>query len=151
MASMNKVILMGNLTRDPEVRYTQGGTAVVEFGIATNRKYKGGDGSMQEEVFFGDITAWGRMAENIGQYLTKGRPVLVEGYLKLDQWETDDGQKRSKVKIIAQNVQFLGSGGGEGGNGRRSGGTTQRGGGGGGGTTTRGGDDGDMDLDDIPF
>ena len=162
MASLNKVMLIGNLTRDPELRYTPGGAAVCEFGLACNRKWKGGDGQMQEEVFFGDVTAWGKMGENIAEYMSKGRPIFVEGYLKLDQWEKD-GEKRSKVKIVALNVQFLGSGGGEGGGGggggqrsagttgRSAGGTTQRGGGD---TVSRGGDerpDDDFNMDDVPF
>jgi single-strand DNA-binding protein len=135
MASINRVFLMGNLTRDPELRYTPGGSAVTEIGLAVNRRYKAQSGEMQEETTFVDITVWGRQAENVNQYLSKGRPVFVEGRLQLDSWETQDGQKRSKLKVVADNVQFLGSrsdgGGGQGGGSQGGGG--QRGGQGGGG------------------
>jgi len=119
-ASLNKVLLMGNLTRDPEVKYTPKGTAVGDLAIAINDSYKAQDGSIKETVTYVDIEVWGRTAENCKQYLTKGRPVFVEGQLRLDQWE-QDGQKRSKLKVRALSVQFLGSpsGGGQGG---RSGG-----------------------------
>lgn len=106
MASYNKVILMGNLTRDPEIRFTPAGTAVASFALAVNRKYKQGE-EVKEEVSFFDVTAFGRQAENIGQYLAKGRPVLIDGRLQQQRWETDDGQKRSKVVVIAEAVQFL--------------------------------------------
>ena len=120
MANLNKVLLMGNLTRDPEVKYTPKGTAVGDLAIAINDSYKAQDGSIKETVTYVDIEVWGRTAENCKQYLTKGRPVFVEGQLRLDQWE-QDGQKRSKLKVRALSVQFLGSpsGGGQGG---RSGG-----------------------------
>ena len=119
-ASLNKVLLMGNLTRDPEVKYIPKGTAVGDLAIAINDSYKAQDGSIKETVTYVDIEVWGRTAENCKQYLTKGRPVFVEGQLRLDQWE-QDGQKRSKLKVRALSVQFLGSpsGGGQGG---RSGG-----------------------------
>lgn len=113
MANLNKVLLMGNLTRDPEVRYTPKGTAVAELGIAVNRIYSGENGEKREEVTFVDVTVWGRTAENVGEYLKKGRPVFVEGRLQLDSWEDkQSGQKRNKLKVVADNVQFLGSRGG---------------------------------------
>src|ERR1700722_4721287 len=108
MANLNKVLLMGNLTRDPEVKYTPKGTAVGDLAIAINDSYKAQDGTIKETVTYIDIEVWGRSAENCKQYLTKGRPVFVEGQLKLDQWE-QDGQKRSKLKIRALSVQFLGA------------------------------------------
>ena len=118
-ASLNKVLLMGNLTRDPEVKYTPKGTAVCDLGLAINDSYKAQDGTIKETVTYVDVEVWGRTAENCKQYLTKGRPVFVEGQLRLDQWE-QDGQKRSKMKVRADRVQFLG--GGPGGGGGRSGG-----------------------------
>jgi single-strand DNA-binding protein len=118
MANLNKVLLMGNLTRDPEVRYTPKGTAVAELGIAVNRIYSGENGEKREEVTFVDVTVWGRTAENVGEYLKKGRPVFIEGRLQLDSWEDkQSGQKRNKLKVVADNVQFLGSRGGSGGGG----------------------------------
>ena len=109
MANLNKVLLMGNLTRDPEVRYTPKGTAVTELGIAVNRIYTGENGEKREEVTFVDVTVWGRTAENVGEYLKKGRPVFIEGRLQLDSWEDkQSGQKRNKLKVVADNVQFLG-------------------------------------------
>jgi single-strand DNA-binding protein len=115
MANLNKVLLMGNLTRDPEVRYTPKGTAVAELGIAVNRVYSGENGEKREEVTFVDVTVWGRTAENVGEYLKKGRPVFIEGRLQLDSWEDkQSGQKRNKLKVVADNVQFLGSRGGAG-------------------------------------
>jgi single-strand DNA-binding protein len=117
-ASLNKVLLMGNLTRDPEVKYTPKGTAVCDLGIAINDTYKAQDGTIKETVTFVDVEVWGRTAENCKQYLTKGRPVFVEGQLRLDTWE-QEGQKRSKMKVRADRVQFLGGGpgGGSGGGG----------------------------------
>ena len=109
MANFNKVILVGNLTKDPEVRYIPSGTAVGDFSIAINRKYKGSDGAEQEETCFVDITVWGRQAETCGEYLRKGSSVLVEGRLKLDRWEKD-GQKHSRLGVVADRVQFLGGG-----------------------------------------
>ena len=118
MANLNKVLLMGNLTRDPEVRYTPKGTAVTELGIAVNRIYTGENGEKREEVTFVDVTVWGRTAENVGEYLRKGRPVFIEGRLQLDSWEDkQSGQKRNKLKVVADNVQFLGSRGSGGGGG----------------------------------
>src|SRR5213595_1992156 len=111
MASFNRVILLGNLTRDVEVRYLQSGTAVADVGLAVNDRRKGQNGEWIEETTFVDITLWGRTAEVAGEYLSKGSPVLIEGRLKLDQWETD-GQKRSKLKVIGERMQLLGSRGG---------------------------------------
>jgi single-strand DNA-binding protein len=110
MASYNKVLLMGNLTRDPEVRYTPKGTALANLGLAVNRVYTTEGGEQKEEVTFIDIEVWGRQAETAGQYLAKGRPVFVEGRLKLDSWEDkESGQKRNKLKVVAERVQFLGA------------------------------------------
>ena len=117
MASFNKVILLGNLTRDPEVRYTPKGTAVTDLGLAVNRTYTADNGEKREEVTFVDVTFWGRTAEVAGEYLKKGRPVFVEGRLQLDSWDDkQSGQKRTKLKVIGENMQMLGSprGGGSG-------------------------------------
>ena len=120
MPNYNKVILMGNLTRDPEVRYTSGGTAIAKLGMAVNRRWKNQEGQMQEETTFVDVDAFGRQAETIGQYLKKGRPVMAEGRLKLDQWDDKQtGQKRSKLGVVLENFQFLDSRG-EGGGGAGS-------------------------------
>ncbi len=118
MASFNKVILMGNLTRDPELRYTPKGTAIAKIGLAVNRTWRNEAGETKEEVTFVDVDVFGRTAENVGQYMRKGRPIMVEGRLKLDTWDDKQtGQKRSRLGVIAETVQFLGSpaGGGEGG------------------------------------
>src|ERR1700734_3162084 len=112
MASLNKVLLMGNLTRDPEVRYTPKGTAVGDLGLAVNDSYKAQDGTIKETVTFINVEVWGRQAETCKQYLTKGRPVFVEGQLRLDQWETPQGEKKRLLRVRADRVQFLGSGGG---------------------------------------
>jgi single-strand DNA-binding protein len=109
--SLNKVFLMGNLTRDPELKYTPQGTAVCDFSIAINEKFKSKDGSWQEKVHYIDIQAWARQAETCGEYLKKGRPVFVEGRLQQDRWE-QDGQKRNKIRVNALRVMFLGQGGG---------------------------------------
>ena len=115
MANFNKVILAGNLTRDPELRYTPKGTAVAKIGMAINRTWKNETGETKEEVTFVDIDAFGRQAEVIGQYLKKGRPVLVEGRLKLDTWEDKNThQKVSKLKVVLESFSFLDSGGGGG-------------------------------------
>src|SRR5437016_5315174 len=111
MASFNKVILMGNLTRDPELRYTPKGTAIAKLGLAVNRVWKTETGETKEEVLFIDVEAFRRQAETIGQYLKKGSPVLVEGHLRLDTWDDKQtNQKRSKILVMAENVKFLGSG-----------------------------------------
>ncbi len=153
MASFNRVILLGNITRDIELRYTPGGTAVTEIGMAVNDRRKNQQGEWVEETTFVDVTLWGRTAEIASEYLSKGSPVLIEGRLKLDQWE-QDGQKRSKLRVVAERMQLLGGrgeGGGGGGRGRSGGGGrpqydeneySEPSGGGGGG----GGHD-----DDIPF
>jgi single-strand DNA-binding protein len=115
MASFNKVILAGNLTRDPELRYTPKGTAIARLGIACNRKWKSETGEMKEEVTFVDVDAFGKTAETIGQYLKKGRPILIEGRLRYDSWEDkQSGQKKSKLGVVLENFQFLDSGGGRG-------------------------------------
>lgn len=121
MASFNKVILVGNLTRDPQVRYTPGGSAVAEVGLAVNRSwFDKNSNSRKEETTFVDVTLWGRTAEVASEYLTKGRSVLIEGRLQLDQWDDkESGQKRSKLKVVGENMTMLGgkgeSGGGGGG------------------------------------
>jgi single-strand DNA-binding protein len=120
MANLNKVLLMGNLTADPEVKYTPKGTAVGDLRLAINDSYKAQDGTIKETVTYVDVEVWGRQAETCKQYLTKGRGVFVEGQLRLEQWETQQGEKRSRMKVRADRVQFLGSGGGGGGS--RSGG-----------------------------
>jgi single-strand DNA-binding protein len=109
-ASLNRVFLMGNLTRDPELRYVPSGTAVANFTIAVNRPYKDSTGDKKEEVSFIRVVVWGKMAEVCGEYLTKGRPVLVEGRLKSRSWEDQTtGQKRSALEVVANSVQFIGS------------------------------------------
>ena len=118
MASFNKVILVGNLTRVPELRYTPKGTAIAKIGVAVNRVWTNEAGEKKEEVTFVDVDVFGRTAENVGQYMRKGRPILIEGRLRLDQWDDKQtGQKKSKLGVVAEIVQFLGSptGGGEGG------------------------------------
>jgi single-strand DNA-binding protein len=102
----NKIILVGNLTRDPEMRYTPQGTSVCNFGLAVNRKYKQGE-ETKEEVTFINIVVFGRQADVCGQYLNKGSAVLIEGRLQERRWETEDGQKRSRHEVVAQNVRFL--------------------------------------------
>jgi len=109
MASYNKVILMGNLTRDPELKYLPNGTAVASFGLAVNSVYNDRQsGERKEDVCFVDITAWERTAEICNEYLKKGRPVFLEGRLKFRSWETDDGQKRSKLDVVADRIQLIG-------------------------------------------
>ncbi len=116
MASFNKVILAGNLTRDPELRYTPKGTAVAKIGLAVNRSWTGEDGQKKEEVNFIDVEAWGRQGEVIAQYMKKGRPLLVEGRLKLDSWEDKTTkQKVSKLKVVLESFSFIDSKGGDGG------------------------------------
>src|ERR1051326_6815029 len=123
MANFNKVILAGNLTRDPELRYTPKGTAVVKLGLAINRTWKNETGETKEEVTFVDVDAFSRQAEVIAQYLKKGRPILVEGRLRLDQWDDKQtGQKKSRLGVVLESFQFLDSGGGGGGGGGFSGG-----------------------------
>ncbi len=114
MASFNRVILVGNLTRDPELRYIQSGMAVSEIGLAVNDRRKTATGEWVDETTFVDVTLWGRTAETASEYLTKGSPLLVEGRLKLDTWEKD-GQKRSKLRVVCERMQMLGGRGGQGG------------------------------------
>jgi single-strand DNA-binding protein len=111
MPNLNRVFLMGNLTRDPEIRYTPSGMAVASFGLAVNRKWRDkSSGEMREEVTFVDIDAWGKQAELAGQYLAKGRPLFVEGRLRLDQWDDRaTGQKRSRLKVVCDRFEFLGT------------------------------------------
>jgi single-strand DNA-binding protein len=123
MASLNKVFLMGNLTRDPELRYTPSGTPVCEFGLAVNRQYTTRDGEQRDETCFVDVTMWGKRGVVISEYFQKGRPIFVEGRLKYDSWESADG-RRSKLTVTAENFEFIGGrggGGGESGGGRSSG------------------------------
>ena len=107
-ASLNRVILIGNLTADPELRYTPSGTARTRFAIAVNRQYKDSSGQLQEEVTFVPIVTWGTQAENCANYLTKGRSVAVEGRLRIDSFETAEGERRKVVEVVASTVQFLG-------------------------------------------
>jgi len=124
MAYLNKVFLIGNLTRDPELRVTPKGTPICQFGIAVNRQFKDESGATRDETTFVDIEAWGKQGELVSKYLTKGSLAMVEGRLKLDQWEDkQSGQKRSKLKVVLDNVQFLST---------RPGGASGGGGGGGG-------------------
>jgi len=162
MASFNKVILVGNLTRDPQVKYIPSGMAVAELGLAVNRTWFDKQSNQKkEETTFVDVTVWGRQAEIAGEYLTKGRPVLVEGRLQLDTWDDKQtNQKRSKLRVVAEQLQFLGSrtegGGGRGGNQQQSSsiaqefGTPPSGFDDGGGFDPMGGGGG-MPQDDVPF
>src|SRR5437868_7282444 len=116
MASFNKVILLGNLTRDPEIRYTPKGSALCDLGIAVNRQYTLENGERREEVTYVDVVLWARLAEIAAEYLKKGRPVFIEGRLQLDTWDDkQSGQKRSKLRVIGENMQMLGSRGAGGG------------------------------------
>lgn len=142
MASYNRIILVGNLTRDPQLSYTPSNTAICKFGIATNRKWKDREGSMREEVCFVDCVLFGKGGETFNQYMSKGRPVLVEGRLSLNQWTTPEGDKRSKHEVFVENFTFLG--GGQGG--------SKGGGDGAGGSTEPSHDEPPMPTDnDIPF
>jgi len=163
MASFNKVILVGNLTRDPQVKYIPSGMAVAELGLAVNRTWFDKQSNQKkEETTFVDVTVWGRQAEIAGEYLTKGRPVLVEGRLQLDTWDDKQtNQKRSKLRVVAEQLQFLGSrtegGGGRGGNQQQSSsiaqefGTPPSGFDDGGGFDPMGGGGGGMPQDEVPF
>lgn len=128
MPNLNRVMIMGNLTRDPELRYLpNSNTAVVQLGVAVNRRWRNQQGEPQEETTFVDCEFFGRPAEVINQYLSKGKPIYIEGRLRLDQWEDRDGNKRSKLKVVGENFQFLdsrgdGAGGGSGAGGDRQGG-----------------------------
>lgn len=110
MANLNKVFLIGNLTRDPELRYIPSGTAVATFTVASNRSYTSAAGEKKEEACFVRVVSWARQAELAAEYLTKGSPIFVEGRLQSRSWETPDGQKRSTIEVVAQNIQFLGRG-----------------------------------------
>jgi single-strand DNA-binding protein len=108
MAKLNKVFLIGNLTKDPELRYTPGGAAIVEFGMAMNRTWQGPDGEKKEEVCFVQVVMFGKRAEVINEYFNKGNPIFIEGRLQFNQWETNEGQKRNTLKVVAEDFQFIG-------------------------------------------
>jgi len=148
MASLNKVFLMGNLTRDPEVRHTPKGTAVGDLAMAINMNYRAQDGTEKEEVCYVDVVVWGRQAETCRDYLSKGAPVFVEGRLQLDQWEGPEGEKKSRMRVRADRVQFLSRGGGAGGGARGGKGSPAAAddGGGKGSAPAR-----DIPEDDVPF
>jgi len=120
MASLNRVLLMGNLTRDIEVKYTANNNAVANIGLAVNRRYRSGD-EYREETTFVDCEAWGKTAETMAKYLSKGRPVFIEGRLKLDEWQDKEGNRRTKMVTVVENFQFIDSrpGGGDGGGGQQ--------------------------------
>lgn len=160
MANFNKVILLGNLTRDIELRYAQSGQPIAKFGMAINRKFGGADGEQRESTCFVDLTAFGKQAEILNQYVGKGSQLFVEGRLEYSTWDGQDGQKRSKLEVVVENFQFVGAprGAGAGGGGAGGGG----GGGGGGGPAPArsrapkakdgdGGGGGNVDYGDIPF
>ena len=160
MANLNKVMLIGNLTRVPDLKYTPGNQAVCEIGLAVNRKYRTKEGEDREETTFVDCEAWGKQAEVLKQYMTKGKPLFIEGRLKLDTWEDKDGGKRSKMRVVIENFQFLGAaGGGGGGGGERyvteEGGSSSRGGSRGGRGSSGGGGGGaphqNVAEEEIPF
>ncbi len=110
MADLNRVFLIGNLTRDPEVRYTPKGTVVGDLSLAVNTTIRSQDGQVKEETCFVDVVAWGRQAETAKEYLQRGSPVFVEGRLQFDQWETKEGEKRNRIRVRAERIQFLGRG-----------------------------------------
>lgn len=150
MASLNKVMLIGNITRDPEIKYTPKGTAIAELSMAVNRAYSTDGGEKREETTFVDVELWGKQAELAGEYLKKGRPVYIEGHLKLDTWDDKTtGQKRSKMRVVGEVMQFLGGGDREGGEhkpagGQRSGAPAQR-------AQRHPGDLDVADEDEVPF
>jgi single-strand DNA-binding protein len=146
MASYNRVILLGNMTRDPQLRYLPSNTAVCEFGMAMNRRWRDRDGNQKEEVCFVDVSAFGRQGETINQYMSKGRPIMIEGHLRFDSWTGQDGQKRSKLSVVCDNFQFVG--GREGGGGPGGGASAERSSGG---YDGPGPDSGPPEGDDIPF
>ncbi len=160
MANFNKVILLGNLTRDIELRHTQGGQALAKFGMAVNRKFTTQAGEAKEEVCFVDITAWGKQAEVLSQYVKKGSQLFVEGRLQYSTWESQEGGKKSKLEVVLENFQFVGgrsgaAGGGGGGGGGEEGGERRSSGSGGGArrpAQQEGGQGGgEVDYGDIPF
>lgn len=125
MASLNKVMLIGNLTRDSELKYLPSGSAILEFRLAVSRKFKKADGTDGEETCFVDVSLWGKRGEAVAQYLTKGKPLFVEGRLKLDEWEDkESGAKRSKLTVVAENIEFLGGRSDGAGGGERAGGAS---------------------------
>ncbi len=153
MANFNKIMLMGNLTRDPQLSYLPSNTPVVEFGLAVNRRFKKQDGEQGEETLYIDCRAFGRMAELLNQYCTKGKPLFVEGRLQLDRWQDKDGNNRSKHRVFIENFQFVDGRGGGGGGGENPGNSA-------GYRQSEGGDEGpsrsgepmiDDPGDDIPF
>ena len=109
MASFNKVILIGNLTRDPELRVTGSGLSICKLGLAVNRSYTNKDGESKDETTYVDVDAFGKQAEILAKFMQKGRPLMLEGRLKLDQWESNDGQKRSKLGVVLESFQFIGA------------------------------------------
>jgi single-strand DNA-binding protein len=128
MPSLNKVLLMGNLTRDPELRVTPKGTSICQFSLAINRQFKMESGETREEVIYVDVEAWGKQGETIAKYVTKGRPLYVEGRLRLDQWEDKNTkEKRSRMKVVLEQFQFLGDSRGGGGGGAPGGGAPEAG------------------------
>lgn len=157
MASYNKVLLMGNLTRDVEVRHLPSGQAVANIGLAVNRRFKTNEGEQREEVTYIDCEAWGKTAEIMAKYLSKGRPVFVEGRLKLDTWQDKtDGSNRSKMKVVIESFNFIdskGGGGGEGGGfgGARSGAPARAAAGGGAAASPGDSYEPEINEDDIPF
>ena len=151
MANFNKVILLGNLTRDIEMRHTQGGMALSKFGMAVNRKWSS-NGEQKESTCFVDLTAWGRQAEVLAQYVGMGSQLFIEGRLEYSTWESQDGGKRSKLEVVVENFQFVGGGGQRGGGGGGGGGGRSRSGGGSSEASAEGGGGGgDVDYGDIPF
>ena len=150
MASFNKVLLLGNLTRDPQLSYTPSQTAVVDFGLATNRRWTAQDGSQRDETCFVDCRAFGRMAENINKFFTKGKPIFLEGRLTYDSWTAQDGSKKSRLRVTIENFQFLPGTGGGGGGGGPAGGPDQ-GNQGGYGPGPQGRGPAGVSDDDIPF
>ena len=149
MASFNKVLLLGNLTRDPQLSYTPSQTAVVDFGLATNRRWTAQDGSQRDETCFVDCRAFGRMAENINKFFNKGKPIFLEGRLTYDTWTAQDGSKKSRLRVTVENFQFLpGTGGGGGGG---AGGQDQSNQGGYNAGAQGRGPGGGVPDDDIPF
>jgi|SRR5579885_547469 single-strand DNA-binding protein len=119
MPNVNVVILCGNLCRDPETRTTAGGTSLCKFSLAVNRKWKDQAGELKEEATFVDVTAWGKTGEVVAQYTRKGDPLLIEGRLQLEQWTSREGEKRSKLSVVAERVQLMGKKGDDGGGGQR--------------------------------
>jgi single-strand DNA-binding protein len=128
MANFNRVILAGNLTRDPQLSYTPSNTPVCELGMAVNRRWRDREGNQKDDVCFVDLICYGRQAETINQYMQKGRPMLVEGRLRYRQWTNKEGQNRNKLDVVIENFTFLGGGGGGQGGGRRDGGSSYSGG-----------------------